>query len=74
MSVILTIVVILYCIVAVVFNLALLSFYKQEKDSVDSPWSGNEFCDKMGMVVASAIWPICLAYGLYKMYIKKEDN
>ena len=74
MSVILWIVMICYLITAVIFNLSMLTFYKQEKDSVDSPWSGNEFCDKMGMVVASAIWPICLAYGLYKMYIKKEDN
>ena len=74
MSIILTIAVILYCVVAVVFNLSLLSYYKQEKDSVDFGWSGNETADKMGMLVASAGWPICIAYGFFKMYIKKEGN
>ena len=74
MSVILWIVMICYLTTAVIFNIAMLTFYRQEKYSVDSPWSGNEFCDKMGMLVASAIWPICFTYGLFKMYTKKEGN
>lgn len=74
MSIILTIAVIFYCVVAVIFNLAMLSCYRQEKDSVDFGWSGNPLADKIGMVVASAGWPVCLVYGFYKMYIKKEGN
>lgn len=72
MSVILWIVMLSYLTVAVVFNLSMLSFYKEEKEITNSPWSGNETADKFGMFFASAIWPVCVMYGLFKM--KKEGK
>ena len=61
-----------YLIAAMVCNLALLSFYREDKNSPNSPWSGSEVCDKIGMVIATMIWPVCIGYGFFKVYIKKE--
>lgn len=72
MSVILWIAMLSYLTVAVVFNLMMLSFYKEEKEITNSPWSGNEDADKLGMFIASVCWPICVLYGLFKM--KKEEK
>lgn len=71
MNTVLLIALISYVIVAITFNLAMLSFYKEEKDQHDI-WSGDEFCDKAGMFLVSAFWPIPVIYGLFK--IKKEGK
>ena len=70
MSVILWIALVCYLSVAIIFNLAMLSFWKEEKELKDSPWSGSDTADKFGMSFASVIWPICVLYGVFKM--KKE--
>lgn len=70
MSVILWITLLSYLTVAVVFNLAMLSFYREEKQG----WSGNAKADKLAMSITSLVWPFAVLYGLYKMYIKKEDK
>ena len=70
MSMILWIVLLCYLCVAIIFNLAMLGFWKEEKELTDSPWSGSDTADQIGMFFASAIWPICVLYGLFKM--KKE--
>ena len=67
MSIILWIVTICYITVAVAFNLAMLSFWKEEKETKNSGWSGNDTADKFGMFFASACWPVCILWGLYKM-------
>lgn len=68
MSIVLWVVLICYVSLAVTFNLAFLYFYKEEKQG----WTGNEKADKFGMSCASALWPVCLVYGLCKM--SKEDD
>jgi len=68
MTLILWITLICYITISVIFNLAMLSFYKEEKEE----WSGSEFFDKLGMFLASAIWPFLVVYGIFKM--KKEEK
>ena len=69
MNIILWIGLMLYITTSVVFNILLLSFYEKE-DRKD--WSGNEFCDKFGMFLASSVWPILVIYGIFKM--EKESK
>ena len=74
MSVILLVALTSYIVIAVIFNVLMLSFYKEEKGLTETRWTGDETADKIGMFMASAFWPICVAYGLYKIYFKKEDK
>jgi len=46
MSLILWITLLSYLAVAMVFNLAMLSFYREDKNNPNSSWSGSEVCDK----------------------------
>lgn len=68
MSLILWITLLSYLAVGVVFNLALLNCYREEKQG----WSGNAKADKLAMLVTSLVWPFAVLYGIYKMY--KEGN
>ena len=72
MSIVLWIGLIGYIVVCVIFNLAMINFWQEEKDSGNSEWSGNDATDLTGMFVASVFWPICVLYGLFKM--KKEGK
>ena len=68
MSIVLWIGLILYLVIAVTFSLMMISYWQEEKEQ----WSGNPLADKVGMLVGSAVWPICVIWGLIKM--KKEGN
>lgn len=68
MSVILWTVMILYISIAILFNLAFLYVYREEKEA----WTESDLCNKIGMFLASITWPIALGYGIYK--IKKEEK
>lgn len=68
MSLILWITLLSYLAVGMVFNLGMLSYYREERQG----WSGNAKADKLAMLVTSLVWPFAVLYGIYKMY--KEDN
>ena len=72
MSIVLWITLIAYIVVCVIFNLAMINFWQEDKDSGNFEWSGNDMADLTGMFVASVFWPICVIWGLIKM--KKEEK
>ena len=68
MSVVLWITMISYLTVGMILNLAMLNYYREEKQG----WSGNAKADKLAMLITSSVWPFTVLYGIYKMY--KEGN
>lgn len=70
MSVVLWITMISYLTVGMILDLAMLNYYREEKQG----WSGNAKADKLAMLITSLVWPFTVLYGIYKMYIKKEGN
>ena len=68
MSVVLWITMISYLTVGMILNLAMLNYYREEKQG----WSGNAKTDKLAMLITSLVWPFAVLYGIYKMY--KEGN
>ena len=68
MSIILLCAVVVYVVIALIFNLMFISFYNEEKES----FTGNRFADLTAMFIGAALWPVATIYGLCKM--KQEES
>ena len=68
MSIVLWITLIAYIVVAVLFNLAFLYVYNEDKTG----WTESDGANNVGMFLCSILWPIPLIYGIFKM--KKEES
>lgn len=63
MSVILLVALISYVTIAIMFNLAFLYIYREDKEG----WTDSDLVNKTSMFVCSIGWPVALIYGLCKM-------